>query len=86
MKKLKDLFLPYTIREKLFFFYVLWFLFALTLVLGIVWHPVFFVFSGIVFIFTMRTSAGISYCTLSPKKSRISTDIVLQKAIEYNEY
>jgi len=62
MKKLKDLFLPYTIREKLFFFYVLWFLFALTLVLGNVWHPFFFVFSGILFILTIIFSWAAFRC------------------------
>ena len=47
MKKLKDLFLPYTIREKIFFSLILWFVFILTLVLGKVWHPLFLLFSAI---------------------------------------
>ena len=47
MQRLKDLFLPYTIRERYFFFCIGWFVFALTLVLGKVWHPLFFLFAAI---------------------------------------
>lgn len=65
MRKLKDLFLPYTILEKSVFFSILWFILALTLVLGEVWHPVFFVFSvimGVLLILFSWAAFRCKYC------------------------
>ena len=53
MKKLKDLFLPYTLKERGSFYAIIFFVCFLMLGLGFIWHPVFWVFAAIMAVFLL---------------------------------